>query len=189
MPDGYLPPVIAQLAGDSAAFIKALTDAKALLAQWGASEASAKLTADISPLLAQLAKARAAIDAFTAKAATVRVNVATSGMSVGQALLADMIPTRDLRAPAAAAGGRGGRGSILPLLWGRSGGVFGLGAGLAGMGTLGSFAGFGPEHLLTTIAGLGGSAAAGMGGAGLLGLGARSEERRVGKKCRLGWWP
>lgn len=69
------------------------------------------------------------------------------------------------------AGGRGGGNNgpgLLPaLLWG-GGGLLGL----AGMGSLASFAGLGPEHLLMTVLGILGSAGTAVGGAGVLGLGA-----------------
>lgn len=69
-----------------------------------------------------------------------------------------------------AAGGNSGdrnNGMMRKLLWG-TGGVLGL----AGMGTLGSMAGFGLEHVLFTGAGLLGSATSGLLGGGLLALGA-----------------
>jgi hypothetical protein len=81
--------------------------------------------------------------------------------------------------------GGGGGGGLVGLLGG-SGGEEGGGSsgwrrkalwgaglfGLAGMGTLGSLAGFGPEHVLLTGLGLLGSAGAGALGGGLLGAGA-----------------
>lgn len=63
-------------------------------------------------------------------------------------------------------GGGGNSGFWRSLLWGR--GAFGL----AGLGTLGSLAGFGPEHFLMTALGIAGSAAGAGIGAGVLGLGA-----------------
>jgi hypothetical protein len=71
-------------------------------------------------------------------------------------------------------GGGGGSGALLGgLLWGGGAkGIMGLGAGLAAFGSLGSFAGLGPEHVLMTGLGLAGSAVgAGLGG-GLLAAGA-----------------
>ena len=68
-------------------------------------------------------------------------------------------------------GGGGGGGFLSSLLWGGGSGLPFLG-GLAGVGSLGSFAGFGPEHFLMTGVGLGGSLAGAGLGAGLLGLGA-----------------
>ena len=67
----------------------------------------------------------------------------------------------------AAAGGGGGGGLLAAL--GLGTGAFGR---FAGVGTAASFAGFGFEHFLTTLLGIGGSAASAVGGAGLIGLGA-----------------
>lgn len=85
--------------------------------------------------------------------------------------------------------GGGGGGFLKGLLAGGVGGqaLWGGGTGLiaalmspltmlskvfsAGLGTVGSFAGFGPEHLAMTVAGLLGTATAGGIGGGLLGLG------------------
>ena len=185
MPDGYLPPVIASLAGDAAPFIAKLQEAKALLDQWGHSEATAKLNLDTG---AAIAKFRAFSALLSREGISVPLKLHASAvnwareaaqMSLGQAVAADMIPTRDLREGsgigtllANAAGGRGGGGLLRSIFWGRgSRGVFGLGAGLAGMGSLGSLAGLGPEHVLMTLGGLAGSAAGAGIGAGLLGLG------------------
>lgn len=83
-------------------------------------------------------------------------------------------------------GGEGGGGIppwLLPVLWGHghSGGGGGgrppgwlgylLKSGMvgAGFGSLGSFAGFGPEHVLMTAGGIAGSGAAALGGGALLG--------------------
>ena len=72
-------------------------------------------------------------------------------------------------------------GLLAALLWGGGGGGslvgripgLGLAAGAtAGVGSLGSLAGFGPEHLLMTLLGIGGSAAGGAIGGGLLAGGA-----------------
>lgn len=93
-----------------------------------------------------------------------------------------------------APGGRGGSGGGLPpwlagVLWGHAGGgggggYKGAGTGLighalfgaaglgAGFGSLGSFAGFGPEHIILTLGGIAGSGAAALGGGALLGAGA-----------------
>jgi hypothetical protein len=93
---------------------------------------------------------------------------------------------------AAGAGGHSGGGGGFPpwltaLLWGHAGGGGGGGykgggiagralvgaAGLgAGVGSLGSFAGFGPEHIILTLGGIAGSGAAALGGGALLGAGA-----------------
>lgn len=86
-------------------------------------------------------------------------------------------------------GGGGGHTQIIPLPWwmggGRRGGGGGGGllsrmllggggfvAGTAALGSLGGYAGLGAEHILTTLAGLAGSAAGGAAGGGLLALGA-----------------
>lgn len=65
--------------------------------------------------------------------------------------------------------GGGGKGPspISRLLWGGGGALMGL----AGFGSLGAFAGLGPEHVLMTAAGLLGNAGAAAVGGGLLGLG------------------
>jgi Lysozyme like domain len=91
--------------------------------------------------------------------------------------------------PGAVVGGPGGRGGsggsggggvppwLTALLWGRGGGGGGgrlgglLGVG-AGIGTVGSFAGFGAEHIALTLGGIAGSGVAALGGGALLGLGA-----------------
>jgi len=72
--------------------------------------------------------------------------------------------------PPVATGGGGDQGAS-PINWRRA--LMGTGMlGLAGFGTLGSFAGLGPEHLAMTALGIAGSAGGALGGAGLLGLGA-----------------
>lgn len=90
--------------------------------------------------------------------------------------------------PVAVGGGGGGGhdgGSLLAsLLWGHGGGGGGsrppgwlgylLHSGMvgAGFGSLGSFAGFGSEHIVLTAGGIAGSGAAALGGGALLGAGA-----------------
>jgi hypothetical protein len=90
-----------------------------------------------------------------------------------------------------APGGSGGGGLppwLAALLWGHAGGggggYSGAGTGLvghaifgaaglgAGIGSLGSFAGFGPEHIVLTLGGIAGSGVAALGGGALLGAGA-----------------
>lgn len=66
-------------------------------------------------------------------------------------------------------GGGGGGSRFLPWFLR---GFAGVGAGL---GSLGSFAGLGPEHILATGLGIAGSAGTAVGGAGLLGLGAAGQ--------------
>lgn len=77
--------------------------------------------------------------------------------------------------------GTGNKGALGGLLWGNTGGGFisqllspltGLATMFsAGFGSVGSFAGFGPEHLLMTGLGLAGSAGEAAAGGGLLALG------------------
>ncbi|HEY5055474.1 MAG TPA: hypothetical protein VII58_04895, partial [Acidobacteriaceae bacterium] len=71
-----------------------------------------------------------------------------------------------LRTAADAAGGGGNMGIIGGLLWG-TGGL----AGLAAFGSIASLAGFGFEHVLTTIIGLAGSLAGALGGLAVLAVG------------------
>lgn len=80
-----------------------------------------------------------------------------------------------------AGSGAGGKGFLPTALWGGHGAGGGgpwwmraaLGGGLlAGAGSLGSFAGFGAEHVLFTGLGVAGSAGAGLLGGGLVGAGA-----------------
>lgn len=91
-----------------------------------------------------------------------------------------------------AAGSGGGGGGVPPwlmgLLWGSHAGGGGGGGGRppgwlgylastgtglgAGFGSLGSFAGFGPEHIILTGGGIAGSGVAALGGGALLGAGA-----------------
>lgn len=82
---------------------------------------------------------------------------------------------------AASRGGGGDKGLLPSILWGHHGGGGGgpwwmraaLGGGLlAGAGSLGSFAGFGAEHLLFTGLGIAGSAGGALLGGGLVGAGA-----------------
>lgn len=92
-------------------------------------------------------------------------------------------------ASGAGAGGGGAPPWLMGLLWGHHAGGGGgggggrapgwlgylasTGTGLgAGFGSLGSFAGFGPEHILLTGGGIVGSGAAALGGGALLGAGA-----------------
>ena len=81
--------------------------------------------------------------------------------------------------PVALGGGGGGGGGIdwARLLLGGGGRVPWLGAiaGTAAAGSLGSFAGLGPEHLLTTALGVLGSAGSGALGGGLLAGGSLGE--------------
>jgi hypothetical protein len=76
------------------------------------------------------------------------------------------------RPPIALGGGDGGGGGggLRNLLLGGGSAIPFLGAA-AGAGSLGSFAGFGAEHIITTLIGLAGSAAGGVAGGSLLGLG------------------
>lgn len=79
--------------------------------------------------------------------------------------------------PVPAGGGSGGgdgRGILSKLLWGGGSAIPFLGAA-AGMGSIGSFAGLGPEHVLMTILGLAGSATGGLAGGGLLAAGAAGQ--------------
>lgn len=73
-------------------------------------------------------------------------------------------------------GGGGGGGFWSKLLWGGGSriGIPFTGAALtgAGMGSLASLAGLGPEHLLMTLLGIGGFGAAGLAGAGTIAAGA-----------------
>ena len=143
-------------------------------------------------LTTEALKRQAAAAIYDAAAiARLREQMRAAGVQ-GMWLSGIMLPGMDkpgrgyLAAAAAAAGaaGGGGGGILMRLLFGRGGkgmggggfGRFGLGLlGMgAGMGSLASFAGLGPEHVLMTALGLAGSAAGGMIGGGILGAGALS---------------
>lgn len=122
-----------------------------------------------------------------------------SANSLVDALLSHNAGGRSTPPLAAAFGGGGGGGAgaggggvppwLLAAAWGRAGGGGGGGGGGgrppgwlgyllktgmvgAGFGSLGSFAGFGPEHVLATAGGVLGSGVAAAGGGALLGAGA-----------------
>ncbi len=67
-------------------------------------------------------------------------------------------------------GGGGGESTLRRVLYGSS-----WLPGAAGIGTLGSFAGFGPEHALLTVGGIAGSGVAALGGGALLAGGAAAK--------------
>jgi len=99
--------------------------------------------------------------------------LSTMGGSGGGAALAAAL--------AAGAGGDGGKGGGTGglvsglLMGGGAAGIFGLGAGLPALGSIGAFAGLGPEHVLMTLLGLGGSLGGGLIGGGLLAAGAAGQ--------------
>ncbi|MFZ2049902.1 MAG: hypothetical protein WAU69_03080, partial [Solirubrobacteraceae bacterium] len=101
----------------------------------------------------------------------------------GYSSAAEMAAAQEATKASAGGGGGGFPPWLIPLLWGHSPGGGGGGRGwmgnlltggglLAGMGSLGSFAGFGPEHLLLTLGGIAGSGVAALGGGSLLAGGA-----------------
>lgn len=175
MPDqgGYLPPVDVRITGDAADLIRALQDAKARLAAFARDAARARLGADDGPLIRDLQAARVQVNEFTRHNYTIRVDADTSeALAQVAALRAEIDAMKaDMKVGTDSSGGGflrrmfGGKGSTRRLMWGR-----GL-LGMAGFGTVGSLAGFGPEHLMAVGAGLAGFAAEGAAGAGLLGLG------------------
>jgi hypothetical protein len=124
--------------------------------------------AGIAAVTAEIAALRAAAEAPInlninsspgAAAASGAVNASAAGSGGGAGLLSAALMGH-------AGGGGGGR--FMP--WGlRALGGFGVGAGV---GSLGSFAGFGTEHLLLTALGILGSGAAAVGGGALIGAGA-----------------
>ena len=67
-------------------------------------------------------------------------------------------------------GGGGGESNLRKILYGSS-----WLPGAAGLGTLGSFAGFGPEHIILTLGGIAGSGVAALGGGALLAGGAAAK--------------
>lgn len=193
MGGGYLPPVVATLIADSDDLLRDLAKAKSELEEFADTPTTATIDGDITPLEAKLAEARAEADAATADPIEFRIDAENATASIddltaavdalgerldlgmgfaglGAAAAAYHAGGGALGAAAGAAAGGGGRrggGLLSALLWG-GGGMFGL----AGMGSLASFAGLGPEHALMTGVGIAGSAAGALGGAGLLGAGA-----------------
>lgn len=196
---GYLPPLVASLLAEADEFIAKIAEAKSQLEEFADTPTTAQIDGDIAPLEEKLAEARAEADAATADPIEFRIDVENATASIDDLTAAvDALGDRldigmgfgglagavaayhaggggggggALGAAAGAAaggGGRGGMGGLLSaLLWG-GGGMLGL----AGMGSLASFAGLGPEHALMTGVGLAGSAVgAGLGGGLLAGGG------------------
>ena len=155
-----------------------LATVKAELLDLARQVTNARLGADAAPFWAEIAALRATFDAMSPLDINVDANISAALAKIA-ALRGSLASaqTGSLLADALAAGsgggGGGGAGLLAALGFGKSasGGIFGLGAGLAGFGTLGSLAGLGPESILTTLLGIGGSAAGGLAGGAALGLG------------------
>ena len=197
MPDsaGYLPPVVARIVGDIHDLVTKLQEAKALLREFAGERGDVRLGADSRKLAADLAKARMEVTQLTEHTYQIQVGADISrGLAEVQALKdAASAGSSDVRvgarptAGSLAAGalgslfGTGGRSVLGGAMWGNTGGGFmsRLLSPLtmfsqmfsAGFGSVGSFAGFSPEHLAMTAGGLMGLGVEGGAGAGLLGLG------------------
>jgi hypothetical protein len=183
--------IIAQLEADKDPFIRGLEEATAEGDKWASKEFIAKMDLDTATALAKVDATIAEMKSELAAAdleATVRV-AGPAGATIAQmaaAAAGGRAGTAGFVAPAAAAaaGGRGGDGrfggglaNMLGFGAAASGGfgripfLGGVGGGLAGFGTLGSYAGLGVQSMLTTGLGIAGSALGAAAGAGALGLG------------------
>ena len=166
IPGTELPPVISQLIGDASSAIDAideviarltalsqmdvevniginqtavdagLADIETKVKSLSGNNVSIGLTADTGSLVA----ARAEIDAILGRPVTIPVEISATGLAataLGSAAAGG----------AGAAAGAGGYGILGTLMWG-GGGILGIGAGV---GSIMSLAGFGLEHLVTTV--------------------------------------
>ncbi|MDE2104635.1 MAG: hypothetical protein KGL39_45790 [Patescibacteria group bacterium] len=164
------------LDADGRPFVRAVEEAK-VEAQVIASKG---VTVPLKPVLNKKALAAAMLEMKLA-GGTLMTNMAPNLA----AAIADAAAASDSGGgvPIPVGGGKSGGGGkslwpfLLAMAWGKGGGMGipfmgGFGAGMAGLGTVGSFAGFGIEHLIMTALGVAGSGVSALGGAGLLGLGA-----------------
>lgn len=169
---------------DVSLFNTKLAAANKQLDAFGMRTATAHLAVDIGAASASIAAVTAEIAALRAAAeAPINLNVNSSTAGAAGAGAA-----QGAAASAGGATGGGGAGSGLlgAALLGHAGGggggrrlpgwggwALGGAAGLgAGIGSVGSFAGLGAEHIILTLGGVAGSAVAAGAGAGLLGAGA-----------------
>jgi len=177
---GYLPPVLASLIADDEDAIRKIAEVKAALEDLEKTPTDVKVTADTSPAISEVEAARAAMEAdpvtltVTADTAPALASIAASRAAGGA-----------LGAGAGGSASGGGGGFLAGLLGagllgggGRGvGNTLGFGGGGIGpipgarWGSAASLAGFGAEHIITTLMGLGGSATEALGGGALLGAG------------------
>ena len=145
-----------------------IDDTTMRLLELGATTASPNVGVDgADTAVAKLAGVGAAADALGAEHPTITPVVDSAPAVAGIAAISAAETTA-----AAASKSGGGGGIISALLWGGgSGRAFGIGAGMAGVGSLGSLAGLGPEHLVSLLAGIVGSAGGAAVGGGLLAAG------------------
>lgn len=167
---------------DTKLFDTKLAAANKQLDAFGARTATAHLAVDIGAASASIAAITAEIAALRAAAeAPINLNVNSSTAGAAGAGAAQGAAAS---AGGASGGGAAGSGLLGAALLGHAGGggrrlpgwagwALGGAAGLgAGVGSVGSFAGLGAEHIILTLGGIAGSGAAALGGAGLLGAGA-----------------
>ena len=173
--EGYLPPVVASILANGQDFFDMLEKVKIAGDQFDGSRYTTILAADGKSALSTVESTRAEVDAIAAKPIQMRIEVSIDKASLFTSLAA--VNTAVAAASASAGGGGGGlfagltAGKLLSGIMGGGAGLPLLG-GLAAFGSIGSLAGLGPEHVLMTLLGLGGTAVGGALGGGLLGAGA-----------------
>ena len=180
-----LPPLIATLKGDASDLFSTLSEVESALEAFAGKDYMAQLGLDTAQALTELAAFESVADSQTI---TIPVTLDTSGAIAQLALLQSgaAMPGGSGGAGLGAAlggtagsggGGSGAAGLLAALGFGKgaSRGIPGLGAfgaGLAGFGSIGAMAGLGPESLLTTLLGIGGSGLGALAGGGALAAGA-----------------
>jgi hypothetical protein len=190
----YLPPVIASLVGEIGDLAKTLVEAKAMVADFAATDATVNITAELTSLadlqmdlfkdiggvqalaeanpievpmqldMFQLLSETSAFRLFAEQPIEVKIEPKVDVAATVAAVAAT-------RAAAATASSAGGGGNILSILgFGTAG--FGAGAfGLAGFGSIAALAGFGLERVITLTIGLVGSLMQALGGLGVIAAG------------------
>lgn len=159
-------------------FQATLTTARMELLNFARSVAQAKLGADAKPFWADIAQLRTDLAAMSPF--DIRIDASVAGAMAKIEALQGALALAEtgvllgggvgMGAGGGAGRGRGGGGgmtaALMAALWGKS-----MWGPFAGIGTVAGFAGFGLEHALMTLLGLGGSAAGGLLGGGALALG------------------
>ncbi len=167
-----------QLNADTTQFQTKLVEASSELYALAQKMSGMPLGVDSKELFAQLALLRGEIAAMPAT--DLNVSIDTAGVLAkieALKMAANLAGTNTISLGGGMGSGLGANivkqvaeQSIMQMLGFKGGG--GIGGKFASFGSIGSFAGFGIEHAITSMIGLGGSAMGGMIGGGLLGLGA-----------------
>lgn len=137
---------------DQKSVLAAIAEMRSLLGRMKAGTLQVKTDADLRSAMASVAELKALI---STQSATLKVKTDSSLGSVLASVVSSIFTAKALQS----------------LLWGKSGGIFGFGAGLAALGSLGSFAGFGVEHAVITVGSVAALAIEGLAGGALKLLG------------------